>query len=195
MKELMERIEKQAIHRGAGMIDVSTFLNHEVDPHFIDRMAHEFVRRLLHLGVEDPTKVVTAEVSGICLAYATAKVLDVNVLWMRKRKPVTWGVYHMATAPSATHGGLVKLMIGQERLTDADRVWIIDDFLWTGATLLAMTRLIKMSGAELLGIGTVIEKPGGEGRLALASLKVPVISLARVTCHGGHIQVQEGISD
>lgn len=193
MKELMERIRTHAVHRGASMIDVSSFLNHEVDPHFISRIANEFIWRLLHAGVDDPTKIVTAEVSGICLAFATAKFFeDVQVLWMRKHKPITWGPYHLATAPSATHGGLVKLMVGQERLTSQDKVWIIDDFLWTAATLLAMSRLIAMSGAKLLGIGAAIEKPGGQGREALVSLGVPVVSLCRVTFHGGRLQVQEG---
>lgn len=198
MKELIERIEKQAIHRGAGMIDVSGFLNHEVDPHFISRIGQQFIWRLIYAGVDDPTKIVTAEVSGICLAFATAKLLldkHVHVLWMRKHKPITWGPYHLATAPSATHGGLVKLMVGQERLSSQDKVWIVDDFLWTGAVLLAMARLIAMSGAKLLGIAVAIEKPGGQGREALANLGVPVISLCRVTCHGGQLQVQEGRSD
>ncbi len=196
MKELMERIENEAIHRGASMIDVSSFLNHEVDPHFISRIGQEFIWRLVYAGVDDPTKIVTAEVSGICLAFATAKLLeDVQVLWMRKHKPITWGPYHLATAPSATHGGLVKLMVGQERLGPKDKVWIVDDFLWTGAVLLAMSRLIAMSGAKLLGVAAAIEKPGGQGREALASLDVPVISLCRVTFHGGRLQVQEGSSD
>lgn len=196
MKELIQRVREQAVHRGGSMIDVSAFLNHEVDPHFISRIGQEFIWRLQHAAVDKPTKIVTAEVSGICLAYATANLLeDVRVLWMRKHKPITWGPYHLATAPSATHGGLVKLMVGQDRLTPQDYVWIIDDFLWTGAVLLAMSRLITMSGATLLGVGAAIEKPGGQGREALGSLGVPVISLCRVTFHGGELQVQEGSSD
>ena len=57
------------------------------------------------------------------------------------------------------------------------RVLIVDDFLATGQTILALAGLVEDAGATLLGIGAVIEKRFERGREAVAHLGVPVESL------------------
>ena len=73
---------------------------------------------------------------------------------------------------------MVELIISPEHLPHGERVLIIDDFLATGATILGLVRLAQTAGAEIVGIGTLIEKNFEGGREALKKLNVPVESLA-----------------
>jgi xanthine phosphoribosyltransferase len=57
---------------------------------------------------------------------------------------------------------------------------IIDDFLATGATILGLVRLAEAAGAQIVGIGALIEKTFEGGRQALEYLNVPIESLARI---------------
>jgi xanthine phosphoribosyltransferase len=60
-------------------------------------------------------------------------------------------------------------------------VLIIDDFLASGQTIMGLVRLTQAAGAEVVGIGALIEKRFEGGRQALAKLNVPVESLAVIT--------------
>jgi xanthine phosphoribosyltransferase len=61
---------------------------------------------------------------------------------------------------------------------------IIDDFLASGQTIHALVRLVQHAGAELVGIGALIEKSFEGGREKLASLGVPIKALAVVKSLG-----------
>jgi xanthine phosphoribosyltransferase len=76
---------------------------------------------------------------------------------------------------------MVELIISPEYLANGERVLIIDDFLASGATILGLARLAKAAGAEVVGIGALIEKIFEGGREALKPLGLPVESLARIT--------------
>jgi xanthine phosphoribosyltransferase len=54
---------------------------------------------------------------------------------------------------------------------------IIDDFLASGQTIDALVRLVRHAGAELVGIGTLIEKRFEGGREQMSPLGVPVEAL------------------
>ena len=142
-------------------------------------------RVLQRRGVTGITKVVTAEVSGIGPALTTALALEVPMIYARKKRPVTMattasGAVLHAQAPSHTKGGVVDLLVSPEYLLADDRVLLIDDFLASGQTILALVELIQASGATLCGIGCVIEKEFEQGRELLAPLDVPVVTLAVV---------------
>jgi xanthine phosphoribosyltransferase len=87
----------------------------------------------------------------------------------------------LSSAPSHTKGVMTELMISPEYLGPRDHVLVIDDFLARGETILALVRLVHDSGAALCGIGAVIEKRFEGGRGALASLSVPIETLAVIT--------------
>ena len=71
-------------------------------------------------------------------------------------------------------------MASPEYLRSGERVLIIDDFLATGQTILALARIAKAAGADIVGIGALIEKTFEGGRAALSVLNVPIESLARI---------------
>lgn len=190
MRELKDRIQAEGVYVGEGIITLDAFLNHQVDPDLTRQVGLAFARRFQETGIGAVTKVVTAEVSGIPFALETALALETDLLYARKsRSKVMRGAYYTEPAHSRTHGTPVELMIAKRFLSASDRIVIIDDFLATGSTLNALCRLTTQSGAELKGIGCVVEKPGEGGRESLASWRVPIETLARVTFEGDTFRV------
>ena len=194
MKALVERIKAVGVSIGGGIIKVDEFLNHQVDPGLMMDIGQELVLRFRERGLNEATKVVTPESSGICPAFCVAYILQVPLIYARKRQPVTMSSgFWLTKAPSRTKGGTVKLMISREYLGIYDHVLVVDDWLASGATISALVQNVLMSRAELLGIGCVIEKVYEPGRERLARLvDVPIISLARVDLDGDRLVVQGG---
>jgi xanthine phosphoribosyltransferase len=190
MQALIERIEAEAVHIGRGIIKVDGFVNHQIDPALTTQMGVEFAQRFARAGVDGLTKVITAEVSGIAPALATAQALDVPLVYARKHRPITMpDGFFLAEAPSHTKGGVVQLMISPQYLGVGDRVLLIDDFLATGETIRALVGLVQQSGATLCGIGCVIEKVFEGGREHFADLGVPIVTLAKIDLDGDDITV------
>jgi xanthine phosphoribosyltransferase len=80
-------------------------------------------------------------------------------------------------------------MIDRRFLGAQDHVLIVDDFLATGSTLNALASLVSESGAILVGVGCVIEKPAEGGREALSHIRAPILSLARIKFSGDAMTV------
>lgn len=178
MQELVERILKYGKNLGNGILKVDGFINHQVDPALMDACGREFARRFKDIGA---TKILTAEISGIAPALTTGFHLGLPVVYARKTKPITMPDQVLLTlSPSHTKGRMVELIVSPEYLAGGERILIIDDFLASGATVLGLVRLAQIVGAQVVGIGALIEKTFEGGRLALAHLGVPVESLARI---------------
>ena len=179
MQELKERILKEGRNLGGGILKVDSFLNHQIDPGLMTRLGAELARRLAYTR---PTKVLTAETSGIAPALATAAALGIPVVFARKSPPLTMDYTIVKeTCRSRTHDKMVELMVSTEYLTPQDRVLIIDDFLATAQTITALARLVAKVNATLVGVGTVVEKDFEYGRVNAKDLNVPIESLAVIT--------------
>lgn len=178
MQLLIERIQREGKYLGNGILKVDAFMNHQIDVALMQEIGREFAQRFRETR---PTKILTAEASGIAPAFATAAVLGVPLVFARKHKPVTMaGTPFRQVAPSHTHGREVELLVSPEFLGPADRVLIIDDFLASAQTIVALAKLVEQSGATLVGVGAVIEKSFEGGRAMLRALQVPTESLARI---------------
>jgi xanthine phosphoribosyltransferase len=176
MLALQEKILKEGKNLGHGILKVDSFINHQVDPRLMDACGQELARRFRDIGA---TKVLTAEISGIAPALTTALHLGLPVVYARKQKPITMpNQVFLTLTPSHTKGRTVELIISPEYLAGGERVLIIDDFLATGATILGLARLAQTAGAQIVGVGALIEKTFEGGRGALAHLGVPVEALA-----------------
>ncbi|MBX9877291.1 MAG: xanthine phosphoribosyltransferase [Candidatus Obscuribacterales bacterium] len=176
MEALRSRIQRDGKHLGNGILKVDSFMNHQIDPILMREIGQEFAKRFKHLK---PTRILTAETSGIAPALSAAMSLEIPVVFARKHKPVTMGAHPFRqSAESHTHGRRVELLVSPEYLTPDDRILLLDDFLATARTIKALVRLIQESGATLVGIGAVIEKSFEGGRAELADLNIPVESLA-----------------
>jgi xanthine phosphoribosyltransferase len=178
MKALEDKILAEGANLGQGILKVDSFVNHQVDPVLMMACGREFATLFRGVGA---TKVLTCEISGIAPALATGFSLGIPVVYARKTKPITMpDTVFLTTAPSHTKKRDVEIMASPEYLRAGERVLIIDDFLATGQTILALARIAKAAGAEIVGIGALIEKTFEGGRAALSVLDVPIESLARI---------------
>ena len=176
MDALKERILAEGQNLGRGILKVDSFINHQVDPTLMLEVGKELASRFADV---DATKVLTAKISGIAPAVMTALVMGLPVVYARKTKPVTMtDPVYVEAAPSHTRGIDTFLMVSPDFLNPGDRILIIDDFLASGQTIDALVRLVKHAGAELVGIGALIEKRFEGGRDRLTDLGIPVLALA-----------------
>jgi xanthine phosphoribosyltransferase len=179
MKALEDKILAEGQNLGQGILKVDSFVNHQVDPVLMFDCGREFAQLFQDVGA---TKVLTAEISGIAPALATAYALGIPVVYARKSKPITMpDTVFLTTAPSHTKKRDVEIMASPEYLRAGERVLIIDDFLATGQTILALARIAKAAGAEIVGIGALIEKTFEGGRASLNVLGVPIHALACIS--------------
>jgi xanthine phosphoribosyltransferase len=176
MELLQQRILKDGRNLGNGILKVDGFINHQVDPVLMFECGRELARRFARVGA---TKILTAEISGIAPAVATAYHLQLPVVYARKQKPITMpNEIFLTLAPSHTKGRTVELIVSPEYLGQGERVLIIDDFLASGQTILGLARLAQAAGSQLVGIGALIEKSFEHGRKLLGSYHVPIEALA-----------------
>ncbi|HMQ52002.1 MAG TPA: xanthine phosphoribosyltransferase [Anaerolineae bacterium] len=193
MEALKARIRKEGKNLGNGILKVDSFINHQVDPALMLAAGGALAAHFGALGI---TKVLTAEISGIAPALTTALALGIPVVYARKTKPITMPPdIYLETAPSHTKGKEVQLMVSPEFIGAGDKVLIIDDFLASGHTILALVRLARQSGAEVIGVGAVIEKAFEGGRERLEALGLRVRSLAVIAAMtDDEIIFAEGVS-
>jgi len=179
VKLLQERIMKDGRNLGNGILKVDSFVNHQVDPMLMDSCGKEFAKLFATIGA---TKVLTAEISGIAPAVATALHLGLPVVYARKHKPITMPDQVLLTlAPSHTKGRTVELIISPEYLAGGEKVLIIDDFLASGNTIMGLIRLAETAGSQVVGVGALIEKTFEGGRDALKPYGFRVEALARIS--------------
>jgi xanthine phosphoribosyltransferase len=178
MELLKQRIMKDGKNLGNGILKVDRFINHQVDPMLMDACGLEFAR--LFAGTE-AVKILTAEISGIAPAIMAGNYLKLPVVYARKTKPITMpSEVYITVAPSHTKGHNTELIVSPEYLGRGEKILIIDDFLASGATIAGLVRLAQTAGAEVVGIGTLVEKTFEGGRELLAYLNVPIHSLVSI---------------
>ena len=194
MQALVDKIRSQGVDLGHNILKVDGFINHQVEPQLTLQIGTHLALGLLEAGVRRVTKVVTAEVSGIAFAVQTGIALDVPAIFARKIRPITMPANaYRRVVVSPTKGSEVELVLNPEHISAKDRVVLVDDFLASGETLVALHELVSQSGAEIVGIGCVIEKTFQRGRHLLAPYNIPVVTLAQIhAMEGGQIHVESG---
>lgn len=191
MRALVERIRAEGKNLGGGILKVDSLINHQLDPALVSGMGKAFAQRFSDIAID---RILTAEISGIAPALMTGIELNVPVVYARKKKPITMaGPVFLETAPSHTKGGDTLLLVAAEFLHAGENVLIIDDFLATGKTLLALARIVASAKANLVGMGVVVEKTFEGGRQnVLEKFDVPIQALATITSMQGEtITVRE----
>ena len=184
MQALRDRIRAEGQNLGGGILKVDSIINHQLDPRLMAGMGRAFAEKFADTAID---RILTAEISGIAPALMTGIELNVPVVYARKKKPITMaGPVFLETAPSHTKGGETLLLVSAEFLHQGENILIIDDFLATGKTLLALARIIASAKANLTGVGVVVEKTfeGGRERM-LAQYDVPIHALATITSMQG----------
>lgn len=179
MEELKQKILKEGMAKDSDILVVNSFLNQQVDTKLMENIGKEFAAYFKDKGV---TKILTAESSGIAPALMTAANLGVNCIFARKQKSLTTDDNsYVSTVYSFTKQEMKNLIVEKSFLNEDDKILIIDDFLANGQASKAMIALCNQAGADVVGIGIVIEKSFQEGRKILEEMGYDVYSLARIS--------------
>ncbi|WP_219835483.1 xanthine phosphoribosyltransferase [Paenibacillus sp. R14(2021)] len=178
MELLKQKIKQDGIVLDGGVLKVDTFLNHQVDAELMMEIGRTFDGLFRESRV---TKIMTVESSGIAPAVMTAWLMRVPMVFARKRKSLTLREdLYTERVYSYTKQEESEVTVSRKFLSPGDRVLIIDDFLANGEAALGMARIVQKAGAEVAGIGIVIEKSFQSGRGKLLEHGYRVESLARV---------------
>ena len=86
MKTLTDRILKDGKCYEGGILKVDKFINHQLDPNLMKQIAVEFIRRYASTEIN---KIITVEASGIAPAIMMGFLLDLPVVFAKKKKPST----------------------------------------------------------------------------------------------------------
>ena len=175
MKLLKDRILKDGKCFPGGILKVDKFINHQLDPNLMKQIAVELIRRY---ASSDINKILTVEASGIAPAIMMGFLLDLPVVFAKKRKLSTMGDMLSTTVFSYTKQREYHMVIAKEYLQPTDKVLFIDDFLAYGNAAKGIIDLCKQSGAELVGMGFIIEKAFQKGREVIEKEGIRCESLA-----------------
>ncbi|MBO0469004.1 xanthine phosphoribosyltransferase [Enterococcus sp. DIV0242_7C1] len=191
MEELVNRIKEDGRVLGDGVLKVDSFVTHQVDPILMEAIGYRFAEVFANAGI---TKVVTIEASGIAPALFAAKKLNVPMIFARKAKSLTMDEELLTSSVySFTKQVTSQISISRKFLSSEDKVLIIDDFLANGQAAKGLIELCQQAGADVDGIGIVIEKSFQDGRSLLEEMGMKVVSLARIaSLQNGEVEFLEG---
>lgn len=178
MQLLQERIRRDGKVKEGNVLKVDSFLNHQMDVELFTEFGKEFKKRFTGCEIN---KILTIEASGIGVACIVAQYFNVPVVFAKKNQTKNIaGDTYTSQVESFTHGRIYDIIVAKEFLGPMDKVLLIDDFLANGAALLGLSKLVKDSGASLVGAGIVIEKGFQDGGKIVRESGVRVESLAIV---------------
>ena len=172
---LIERIKRDGKCLEGGILKVDSFVNHQIDPTLLQSMSIEFVRRFAN---KDINKILTIEASGIAPAIMVGFLLNVPVVFAKKKKPSTMQDMLVTEVFSFTKQRTYSVCCSKEFLKKGDKVLFIDDFLANGNAAKGIIDLTEQAGAELEGMGFIVEKSFQHGGEMLRKMGYQVESLA-----------------
>ena len=178
MEALKQKIRTEGTAIGKDIVKVDGFLNHQIDVRFLNEIGKEFARRFADVQID---RILTVESSGIAIAACTAPYFDYPpVVFAKKAAPNTMveGFYE-EEARSFTKGTVSRLRVSKQFLHPGDKGLILDDFMAYGEASLALVEIVRKAGAEVAGIGIVIEKgfQGGSDKLRAKGCRVESLAV------------------
>lgn len=179
MKLLEDRIRQDGVVLPGNVLKVNQFLNHQIDPQLMYEIGQEFARLFKERPV---TKILTVEASGIAPAIMVGLVMNVPVLFARKKKPSTLDdMTYTAEVYSYTKKVTNTISVDSKFLSENDHVLIIDDFLANGQAVKGMLEICRQADVKVEGVGIVVEKSFQEGADWIKGQGIRLESLARIS--------------
>lgn len=178
MEVLKKRILEEGVVVSDQVLKLDALLNHQVDPELTMEMGREFARRFAESGV---TRIVTVESSGIAVAFATALVMNVPLVFARRKKTLLADPDALCErVPSFTKGIVTDIMLSRQFVSPEDKLLFIDDIIANGDAARGLIKIIERSGAELVGLGVVVEKSFQAGARTIREQGIRLESLVRI---------------
>lgn len=176
MKLLHDKIMQEGKVLSSSVLKVDSFLNHQIDPMLMKEIGHEFANRFSDQVI---TKILTIESSGIAPSVMLGLEIGAPVVFARKRKSLTLSDYLFSSkVHSFTKNETNDISVSRNFLNAEDNVLIVDDFLANGEAVKGLLDIAAQAGANVVGVGIVIEKGFQDGGKLLRQQGVRVESLA-----------------
>ena len=131
MELLKQRILQDGRCYPGGILKVDSFINHQMDPMLLYKVAEG----------EHINKIVTIEASGIAPAIMVGYILQLPVVFVKKKQPKTMENMLSTVVHSFTKDRDYTVCISNNFLTADDHILFIDDFLAFGNAALGMIDL------------------------------------------------------
>ncbi len=96
--------------------------------------------------------VLTVELDGVPIATLVADLFKSKLAVVRKGVPFTSEAVYEVEYVSRDPPSIVRLYLPSSGLRRGERVLIVDDIIRTGRTTVALIKLIRSVGAELVGV-------------------------------------------
>ena len=154
--------------------DITTLL---ADARAFRRAVDELVQPFAGLKID---KVAGIEARGFILGGAVAHQRSAGFVPLRKKGKLP---HATRSVEYALEYGVDVLEMHLDAVVAGEQVFLVDDLIATGGTALAAVHLLREAGAEVVGLGAVIDLPelGGAARLRAAG--VPVQALVAFEGH------------
>lgn len=189
MKLLKERILTDGKCFEGGILKVDNFINHQMDPKLMYAMAEELATRFAGSGAN---KILTVEASGIAPAIMVGYIMGLPVVFAKKKVPSTMEGVLTAEVHSFTKNRNYTMCVSSDYLHSEDRILFVDDFLAYGNAAVGVVELVAKGGAQIVGMGFLVEKAFQHGREVIEQMGIRVESLAQIaSLDGGVITLAE----
>lgn len=160
-----------------GILKVDSFINHQMDPNLMMELAKELVRIFEKKPIN---KIITIEASGIAPAILVGYLMQLPVVFIKKKQPKTMDSMLTSVVHSFTKDRDYTVCISNNFLNDRDHVLFIDDFLANGNASKGVIDLCRQAGATIEAMGFLIEKAFQQGGDFLRSQGIEYEALATV---------------
>lgn len=178
MEQLKQRILRESAIISSDVLRMDSIINQQVDPSLIMEIGKEFAARF---RAEKITKVLTIESSGIPAAFATALELNVPLVFARRKQTVINDPdSYVERVPSFTKGMVSDLVVSKQFLQADDRILFIDDIIANGDGARGLLKILQEAGADLVGMGIVVEKSFQAGASSFREQGFRVESLVKI---------------
>lgn len=181
MKLLKEKIEKEGRITEDNILRVDGFLNHQMDVNLMTEIGKEFKNKFEDEKID---KIITIEATGIALGITTAQQFgNLPLVFGKKVDRVSRDkeeYFYKSEVYSFTKQNVYNVIIDKRFIKNGEKILILDDFLANACAIFGIIDIVKQAGAEVVGVGVVIEKAFQDGRKHLENKGVRVEALARI---------------
>ncbi|TDD68378.1 adenine phosphoribosyltransferase [Jiangella aurantiaca] len=147
----------------------------DITPLLRDPAAFDTTVELLGaVGGEDVDVVVGIEARGFILGAPVAHRLGAGFVPIRKQGKLPWAT---TAASYALEYGEATIEVHVDAFQPGERVLIVDDVLATGGTVRATVDLVRAAGADVVGVGILMELGFLGGRAKLPDVNVQSLLL------------------
>ena len=181
MELLKDKIKKEGRVTEDNILMVDSFLNHQMDVEFFNEVGKEFKDRFKNDQID---KNLTIESTGIGLGIITAQYFDnVPVVFGKKIERLPRNkreeVFN-SEVYSFTKKTIYNVVVDKKFIKPGEKILIVDDFLANACAVFGLIDVVKQAGAEVVGVGIVIEKGFQSGRAHLEDKGIRVESLVTI---------------